>query len=163
MKSKYLLVGAVLVLAALALAACQSAAPQVATTAAQVLQPTQAPLACPTNAPAPECPAPPTPVVQEVPFQDQWAKSPHADATAEAFVHWNNADPKEVPVTCAKCHSTPGYLDFLGADGSAPQQVDKPAPLGTVITCVACHNAATATLTSVTFPSGKSDRSQVVL
>jgi hypothetical protein len=93
-------------------------------------------------------------VVQEVPFEEQWAASPHADAEAEAFVHWNEEDPAEVPASCAKCHSTPGYLDFLGEDGTAAGTVDNAAPIGTTITCAACHNAATAAMTSVVFPSG---------
>jgi hypothetical protein len=93
-------------------------------------------------------------VVKEVPFQDQWAGSPHNDAEAEAFVHWNEDDPKEIPVNCARCHSTPGYQDYLGVDGSPADVVDKAAPIGTTVQCVACHNAATVTLSSVTFPSG---------
>ncbi len=95
----------------------------------------------------------PKPAV-EVPFEARWAGSGHADAQAEAFTHWNEATPQEIPVACAKCHSTPGYLDFLGADGSAAGRVDKAAPIGTVITCIACHNDATARMTSVVFPSG---------
>ena len=58
------------------------------------------------------------------------------------------------PAVCARCHSTPGFLDYLGADGSAAGKVDHPAPIGTVITCVACHNDKAVDLTSVTFPSG---------
>ena len=83
-----------------------------------------------------------------------WTASGHADATAEAFNDWNDTNPPQVPATCAKCHSTPGYQDYLGADGSAAGVVDKPAPIGTVIDCTACHNEVTATLSSVTFPSG---------
>lgn len=90
----------------------------------------------------------------EVPFLKEWQASPHNDAKAEAFVHWDNADPKEVPAACAKCHSTPGYLDFLGVDGSAAGKVDKNAAIGTTVECVACHNAATVAKTSVVFPSG---------
>ena len=152
MKSKLLFVGAFLLLLALALAACNSAPPEAATQPAPVVQPTAKP--CPTAAPAPECPAPPTPVVENVPFQDAWANSPHNDVTAEAFNHWNDADPKEIPTSCAKCHSTPGYQDYLGADGTEAGVVNNAAPVGTTIQCVACHNSATATLTSVTFPSG---------
>ena len=92
--------------------------------------------------------------VVESPFEEQWTSSGHADASAEAFIHWDENDPKEVPVACAKCHSTPGYLDFLGDDGSAAGVVDTAAPIGTVITCVACHNEATLAMDSVTFPSG---------
>jgi len=83
---------------------------------------------------------------------DAWVASPHAQADAEAFVHWDAEG--EIPETCAQCHSTPGYLDFLGADGSAAGTVDAPAPIGTVINCDACHNRTAASLSSVTFPSG---------
>ena len=109
---------------------------------------------CPEVEPCPECPAVVEPVVSVVPFEAQWAGSAHADKTAEAFVHWNEDDPQEVPANCAKCHSTPGFQDFLGADGTEAGVVDNPAPIGTVITCEACHNDATLTLTSVVFPSG---------
>jgi hypothetical protein len=95
--------------------------------------------------------AQPTPTI---PNLDAWSGSPHADAKAEAFNHWNTTDDKSVPVACARCHSTTGYQDFLGADGSAVGTVEKPVPVGETIECVACHNAATATLSSVTFPSG---------
>jgi hypothetical protein len=90
----------------------------------------------------------------EIPFLEDWMGSGHADAEAEAFVHWDEDDPAVVPVACAKCHSTPGHLDFLGADGSTPGQVDEDAPIGTVITCVACHNDVTITKDSVVMPSG---------
>jgi hypothetical protein len=92
----------------------------------------------------------PTPTL-EVPFEQLWMKSPHNDAKAEAFVHWDTTADKSVPVDCATCHSTKGYQDFLGADGSAVGKVDKPAPIGTTIQCAACHNAATQALTSVQF------------
>ncbi len=85
---------------------------------------------------------------------EAWAGSAHADAEAEAFVHWDEEDPAEVPVACAKCHSEGGYLDFLGDDGTAPGVVDNPAPIGTVVTCTVCHNATAVTLDSVVFPSG---------
>jgi hypothetical protein len=89
-----------------------------------------------------------------VPFQEEWAASPHADAEAEAFVHWNEDDPAEIPADCAKCHSTPGYLDFVGADGSAAGVVDSAAPIGTTVTCEACHNEGTVNMSSVVMPSG---------
>lgn len=85
---------------------------------------------------------------------DAWVASPHADIEAEAFNHWNTEDPAEVPVDCATCHSTPGYRDFLGADGSAAGAVDVAAPIGTVVNCDACHNSVATNLTTVTFPSG---------
>lgn len=88
----------------------------------------------------------------EVPFYAEWAGSSHAHRAAEAFNHWNKEG--AIPVGCAKCHSTPGFLDYLGADGSGANVVDRPAAIGTVITCVACHNPKTRTLASVIFPSG---------
>ena len=87
-----------------------------------------------------------------IPFFADWAKSPHARADAEAFNHWNKDG--KIPVQCAGCHSTPGFLDFVGADGSAPGKVDKEAATGTLIYCSACHNEMTRELTAVTFPSG---------
>ncbi len=116
----------------------------------------------PTPPPAPPTPtappteeAPPSPAeAATCPYLGVWAQSAHADAASESFTHWNEADPREVPVECAKCHSTPGFLDFLGADGSQAGVVDKAAPVGTVVFCEACHNEAAAKLTSVVFPSG---------
>lgn len=89
-----------------------------------------------------------------VPFEEAWANSPHADAAAQAFIHWNEDDPAEVPIACAKCHSTTGFMDFVGADGSAFGSVETAVPVGEVIECQACHNDATVELASVTFPSG---------
>lgn len=89
-----------------------------------------------------------------VPYVKDWQGSGHADASAMAFRDWDETDPQAVPVTCAKCHSSAGYQDFLGADGSAAGKVDKPAPVNTVVDCVACHNTSTIAKTSVTFPSG---------
>jgi len=160
MKIKFFLVGALMLMLVLVLAACQ--------------QPAQAPPAepcpecpdCP-DVEAPECPeveAPECPecpeveveasAVEVVPFGDVWAASPHNDAEAEAFVHWDEDDPAEIPESCAKCHSTPGYLDFLGEDGSEAGVVNSVAEIGTTITCVACHNESAEAMTSVTFPSG---------
>jgi hypothetical protein len=42
----------------------------------------------------------------------------------------------------------------VGGDGSEAGKVDQPAPIGTTVTCDACHNPAATALTSVTFPSG---------
>jgi hypothetical protein len=71
-----------------------------------------------------------------------------------AFNDWNDTETKEIPASCAKCHSTPGFQDYVGADGSTVGKVDKAAAIGTVITCAACHNDATLDYTTVTFPSG---------
>ncbi len=84
--------------------------------------------------------------------ESQWETSGHADAAAEAFIHWDEDSPPEVSASCAKCHSTPGFIDFI-EDGS----VDSAAPIGTTIECEVCHtNIETGALrahTSVTFPS----------
>ena len=85
-------------------------------------------------------------------YYEQWAASPHADVEAEAFVNWNSEG--EVPVNCARCHSTPGYRDYLGVDGSAFGAVDSPAPLGTTVNCDSCHNSVASNLTTVAMPSG---------
>jgi hypothetical protein len=147
MKKHILLIGA-LALLALLLAACSSNAPAPEATP------------CPVAAPCPDCPVPPEPppcpepIVDPVPYEQEWVGSAHADAEAEAFVHWNEDDPAEVPTSCAKCHSTSGYMDFLGADGSAAGTVDVAAPIGQVVECQACHNDAATAMTSVVFPSG---------
>jgi hypothetical protein len=85
-------------------------------------------------------------------FYEDWVGSAHADAAAEAFVHWDAEG--EIPETCARCHSTTGYRDFLGEDGSDFGTVDAPAATGTVINCDGCHNQTASHLTAVTFPSG---------
>ena len=93
----------------------------------------------------------------EAPYVEYWEESGHADSTAEAFRHWDEDDPAEISTSCAKCHSSQGYVDFLGADGTAAGTVDNAVPAADVmgINCVACHNAATMMLDSVTFPSGE--------
>lgn len=145
MKLKYLLVGVLMLLLALVLAACQTAAP------------TQGPVsqdACPTAAPCPECPScptpepAPTPIVGEVPFEELWVASAHNKADAEAFVHWNEEDPAEVPTDCATCHTTQGYVEYVST-GAIANPI--PAPAGT-IQCVACHSDAASMLDSVSFP-----------
>lgn len=97
---------------------------------------------------------PTQPVSLTIPFLEDWMGSGHADVTALAFNDWNEDSPAEIPATCAKCHSTPGFEDFLGVDGSAPDVVDKPAAVGTTVECVACHNDAAIAKDSVTMPSG---------
>lgn len=157
------LVLALLLGVALVLVGCEQNTPA-ATTAAQQPAATQAcptcPEAqpCPTAAACPTCPEPgpvtETPTTAACPFQEEWAASPHADAEAEAFRHWDEEDPKEVPVDCAKCHAGSGFQDFVGADGSAAGVVDKGQPVDTVIDCNTCHNQAASNWNLVTFPSG---------
>ena len=136
LKKLLILLGLVIVSAAI-LAACGTGSQATpAPTAAASPEPTQAPV--------------------EVPFEAAWQGSGHADVAAEAFVHWNEEDPAEIPGSCAKCHSAAGYQDFLGADGSAAGSIEAvlPAKGNPGITCTACHNAVTIAKTSVVFPSG---------
>ena len=145
MKSKIIILGALMLLLAVALAACQPAP-----------APTQAPVEqkpCPTAAPCPECPAcppAPEPVVKEVPFQDEWAGSGHNDAKSMAFTDWNEATPPEVPTACARCHTSAGYTEYI-TNGKVANNI--PAPAGT-IQCITCHSPVAVALDSVTFPSG---------
>ncbi len=115
------------------------------------------PGAAPTNQTATPTPKPPPTVNTDspvVPFLEVWQKSGHADKMAEAFRHWDQEKTSEVPTSCAKCHSSGGFQDFLGADGSKAGAVDKPAANNTVVDCIACHNTAAAQHDAVTFPSG---------
>ena len=155
-RTKSFIVVTILITAGLLLAACSSAATKVAPADTGGIAPTQAPApTCPAPQPCPNVPtAEPT---LNAPFMDLWMKSPHNDVKAEAFNHWNEDADKVVPVACATCHSTPGYQDFLGADGSAAGVVDKAPAIGTTIQCVACHNDVTAKLTSVQFLSTTKD------
>jgi len=85
-----------------------------------------------------------------------WQSSGHGDKTAMPFNDWNDAG--SIPTTCAKCHSTPGFLDFLGADGTQGGVVDNAAKTGTTIECLACHidpsHGVLRQNSSVQFPSG---------
>jgi hypothetical protein len=87
-------------------------------------------------------------------FVAAWAASAHADATAEAFTHWNEEG--EVPPACAICHAGAGFRDFYGIDGSAPGVVDAPAKVGGVIDCDTCHKEGVDQITEIRFPSGVS-------
>jgi hypothetical protein len=89
----------------------------------------------------------------EIPFFHEWVRSPHANLTSRSFTNWNTTDPLAVPVTCAKCHSSAGFHDFLGLDGSEAGVVNEPAAPG-VIQCSVCHNPATLAKDSVLMPSG---------
>ncbi len=149
--TKYLIIAGLLAALGLLLVACQGAT--------QVTAPTQGP--APTQAAVPTCPAPaacPTAVPVEegvvAPFEAEWAASPHNALESEAFAHWNEEDPAEIPANCAACHSTPGYIDFLGGDGTEAGTVDANVAVGTTVNCDACHSPAAAALTAVTFPSG---------
>ena len=107
--------------------------------------------------PAPEATdAPAAAPIPDMPYLADWQGSGHADVAGEPFRHWDGEDPAEVPTSCAKCHTSDGYQDFLGADGSEAGKVDAAvaADHAQGVQCVACHNAVTISKTTVVFPSG---------
>ena len=83
---------------------------------------------------------------------EAWLNSPHADYSSEAFRHWD--EDGEIPTSCAACHSSSGFMDYIGADGSEAGKVDNPAVPLSVVECATCHTPAAEALDSVTFPSG---------
>jgi hypothetical protein len=87
-------------------------------------------------------------------ISEKWRGSTHANAESRAFTYWDDQGFSVIPPGCAKCHSTFGFQDFLGEDGTEAWQVDEPAKTGTVVNCVACHNPTAHEMTRVEFPSG---------
>jgi hypothetical protein len=85
---------------------------------------------------------------------DAYILSGHADKESLSFTNWDAADPPQVPANCAKCHSTTGFLDFLGEDGSTIGVTDQEVPTGEVIVCHTCHNPSAHRLSKVDFHSG---------
>lgn len=81
-----------------------------------------------------------------------WLASPHGNYSSLSFTYWNKDG--EVPQACAACHSQPGFIDYLGADGSAPGVVDHAAAINAPIGCASCHTPEAHALDSVAFPSG---------
>jgi hypothetical protein len=138
----YLFVGILALFLVLGLVGCDEEAEETTTTAAS-------------NGETTTTAAPMTEPEVVVPFLAAWQGSGHNDAAAEAFVHWDEDDPAVVPASCAKCHSTPGYIDYVGGDGTAVNAMDAADyPIGTTVTCEACHNEGTVDKTSVMMPSG---------
>jgi hypothetical protein len=90
-------------------------------------------------------------------IRELWLGSAHNAVNTEAFRHWDADIPAVISTSCAKCHSTTGYRDQLGVDGSTIGKVDKSVPVGETVQCEACHNDATATLTEVEFESTRTD------
>lgn len=88
--------------------------------------------------------------IQEV--TTKYWQSGHANAEATAFNHWN--EDGEVPAYCAKCHSSSGFRDFIGADGTEAGSNENPGRIQDPISCLACHNDQAHALDAVTFPNG---------
>jgi hypothetical protein len=140
MKRTYLMLGALLILAFLLLAACAPSETPTPVTVKETVVVEITPEAVETAV--------------EVPFFEEWESSGHADTEADAFRHWDEDDPPEIPTDCAKCHSEAGYHDFLGLDGSEAGVVDNPVPPNGGVTCVTCHNDVTLVKSFVVMPSG---------
>ena len=85
-------------------------------------------------------------------YVEAWMNSAHADATAEAFTHWNSEG--EIPANCARCHSGIGFRAYYGVDGSEPGTIAHPIPVGGFVDCGPCHNNLSGSIQSVMFPSG---------
>lgn len=83
---------------------------------------------------------------------EAWMASPHGNAEAEAFKHWDEEG--EIPGGCAYCHSGTGFLDHIGADGSAAGSVESMIETGSLVDCDTCHAPEAQQLAAVTFPSG---------
>jgi hypothetical protein len=93
---------------------------------------------------------PPQKTIGEV--TELWSLSGHADYASVSFTNWD--EDGQIPPTCAKCHSTTGFHNFLGIDGSTVGEVDNPIPIGTTVMCSACHNPEVHAMTTVPYPGG---------
>ena len=85
---------------------------------------------------------------------ENWNRAGHSDFESISFTFWDDRDPPIISPTCAKCHSTYGYLDYLGEDGSEANTVNEPANIGSVVSCIVCHNATAHEKDIAYFPSG---------
>lgn len=98
---------------------------------------------------------PPEPPAESVvAISEKWTESGHSDSEAEAFIHWDEDEPPEIPANCAKCHSAYGYFDYLGEDGSQVNVVDAAAKTGSVVNCTVCHNPSAHAKDAAIYPSG---------
>ncbi len=101
-------------------------------------QPTQAPAASRPKPPEPTDSAHPTEAPMVVPNMDEFKASGHADAKAEAFNHWNDANPPEVPTACATCHTSAGFHGIRWSDRQGRQRHS--VPPSRHVQCETCHN-----------------------
>lgn len=83
---------------------------------------------------------------------EAWLSSPHGNYHSPSFTYWNKDG--EVPKNCATCHSETGFLDYLGADGSAKGSIEQPGVINSPIGCASCHTGEAHALSTVRFPSG---------
>ncbi len=87
---------------------------------------------------------------------EAWRQSPHADLDAEAFTHWNDEEAREIPGTCAVCHSGYGFNAYVTGDMAVAGILGMPVPLGNLVDCATCHGEGAVNLSSIPFPSGVS-------
>ena len=87
-------------------------------------------------------------------ISEKWNIAGHSDSESVSFTYWDERDPAVIPPACAKCHNANGYLDYLGEDGSEAYVVDEAAPIGSVVSCLVCHNTSAHEKDSTLFPSG---------
>lgn len=98
-------------------------------------------------------PPQPRPESVEV-ISEKWTTAGHSDSESFSFSYWDDREPPEIPANCAKCHSANGYLDYLGEDGSDAYVMDQAAPVGSVVSCIVCHNPSAHEKDITLFPSG---------
>jgi hypothetical protein len=148
---------ALLVLAlGLLLAACGQSEPPAPQPAATQVPCPECP-ACPTCPPPVTCPEPeacPEPVVATVPFEEEWANSPHNDIDSVSFSYWNTADPAVIPPVApsATARQASSISWALTALRQGDQRRERPRRHHRHLR--ACHNDVTVDKTSVVFPSG---------
>ncbi len=142
---KKLLILSIMLVGVLILAGCGSSG-----------EPAVASVDCPDCPECPEAADCEAPAGGAVPFEADWAGSGHADSAAEAFRHWDEEDDGLVSASCAKCHTTAGYIDFHGGDGSEVGSIENEIVAVDVmgIQCAACHNPEVVKKDSVVMPSG---------
>jgi len=116
--------------------------------------------ACPTAEACPECPTCPAPeagtageITDACPFWlIVWLTARRRDA--EAFIHWNEDDPKEVPAGCASATVRRATRPTWLYPEDLAFTLETGVPVGEVVSCNACHDAAALTLSTIPFPSG---------
>ncbi|MFC1996786.1 hypothetical protein ACFLXI_04160 [Chloroflexota bacterium] len=109
------------------------------------------------DCPVVECPTCPEAESVLPGIEAAWSGSGHADSESAAFRNWDEDDPPVIGPECSKCHSSAGYMDFHGADGSEPGEINNAevsAHENLGIECEACHNQQVAAKTSLVMPSG---------
>jgi hypothetical protein len=80
----------------------------------------------------------------------------HFAGSEEAFRHWDEDDPQEVPGSCARCHSAAGLP--IALQNGLPAGTSVAQPVSNGLQCATCHNDLEAftiyEVAEVEFPSG---------